>query len=332
MDASIFDDRALRTWHVYWQAAVGRSFLSAPTLARRIRTRLLEAHRAPHRKLFFYLLTPSEIHLLTALPAGDKPDAIAHGVANIVARWVRDADGIRGPVFAGASQARQIDSLEQLLQEVRMLAWRPVFLGLCVAPTHFPHSALRCAVGLDWVEGFDSCALHRLLGHSVREGRSALRSRLALRPGEVEILQWELEHGIALASGAVGPFGPMSREVRGAAAVLVAASETKNIAGALALLERWVEIKLRARGAQGLVVRKDHLAATARALVANLAVQSGLCSASAVARHYGRAKATLSEQMAASRNRPRDRQILAMPTSRIVQEALALAIDEKKVK
>lgn len=329
MDASIFDDEAVRTWHVYWQAAVGRNLLGTLTLARRIRARLLQAHRAPQRKLYFFLLTGSEVHLLTALPASDKPDAIAHGVANVVARWVRDTDGIRGPVFAGSYQTRHIDSAEQLLQEVRMLAWRPVSLGLCVAPTHFAHSAIRCAVGLDWVEGFDPSLLHRLLGTSLLQGRSALRSLVAQRPSEVEILQWELQHGIALASGAVGPLGPMSRQVRGDVAVLVAASETKSIAGALALLERWVEIKLRARGGQSLVVRKDHLAARARALVANLAVQSGLCSAGAVARHYGRAKATLSEQMAASRNRPRDRQILAIPTSRIVQEALALAIDQK---
>ena len=329
MDASIFDDDALRTWHVYWQAAVGRNLFGTPALARRIRSRLLGAHRAPQRKLFFFLFTGSEIHLLTALPADDKPDAIAHGVANVVARWVRDADGLRGSVFAGPYQTHRIQSADQLLEEVRMLSWRPVSLGLCFAPTSFAHSALRCAVGLDWVEGFDPSLLHRLLGNSLLEGRSALRSLVSRRPSEIESLQWELEHGISLASGAIGPLGPMSREVRGAAAALVASSDTKSITGALALLERWVEVKLSARDGQSLVGRKDHQAAKARALVANLAVQSGLCSASAVARHYGRAKATLSEQMAASRKRPRDRQILAMPTSRIVQEALALAIDEK---
>lgn len=330
MDVSIFEGNAFSTWHVFWQTATGRNLMNTPTLARRIRSRLLQAHRSPERKLFFFLLTSSEVHLLCALPASDKPDAIAHGVANIVARWVRDVDGIPGPVFASPYRTRRLCNVEQFLQEVRMLAWRPVSLGLCVAPTHFPFSAIRSAVGLDWVEGYDPSVLYGMLGSSLLEGRAALRALVSRRPSEVETLQWELEHGIVLASGAVGPLGPMSRQVRGAAAVLVAASQTKSISGALALLERWVEVKLRARSGQSLLVRKDHLAARARALVGNLAVQSGLCSAGAVARHFGRAKATLSEQMAASRNRPRDRQILAIPISRIVQEALALAIDEEQ--
>jgi len=332
MEDSIFDDAALRIWHGYWQAAVGRNLLSTPTLAHRIRSRLLAAHRAPQRKLFYFLLTRSEIHLLTALPASDKPNSVAHGVANVVARWVREADGLHGPVFAGPFHARGINSAEQLLQEVRMLAWRPVSLGLSVAPTHYRHSALRCAVGLDWVQGFDASALYQLLGTSVPEARSALRALVADRPSELEVRHWELEHGIALASGPIGPLGLTTRQVRGAAAVLVAASETKSIAGALALLELWVAVKLRVRDGQNLVVRKDHQAARLRALVANLAVQLGLCSAGALARHYGRAKATLSEQMLASRGRPRDRQILAIPLTKVVEEALAVAIDEKRAK
>jgi hypothetical protein len=233
------------------------------------------------------------------------------------------------PVFAGPYQARRIHSAEQLLHAVRMLAWRPVSMALCVAPTQFVHSALRFAVGLDRLEGYEPSALLHLFGASAMEGRAALRSSVVVRPTEVEILQWELDLGIALASGAVGPLGSMSRQVRGAASVLVAASETKSIAGALVLLERWVEVRLRARGGQDLAARSDHLAARARAVVGNLAVQIGLCSAGAVARHFNRAKATLSEQMAASRKRPIDRQILSTPSSRIVEEAVALAVRRK---
>jgi hypothetical protein len=180
------------------------------------------------------------------------------------------------------------------------------------------------------VKGFDPSALYQLLGESLREARSALRALVANRPSELEMLHWEFEHGIALASGAVGQLGSAVRQVRGAAAVLVAASETKSIAGALALLEVWVTVKLQTRDGQSIAARRDHQAAKVRALVSNLAVQSGLCSAGAVARHYGRAKATLSEQMSASRSRPRDRQILAIPLARMVEEALSLAMHERK--
>jgi hypothetical protein len=58
--------------------------------------------------------------------------------------------------------------------------------------------------------------------------------------------------------------------------------------------------------------------------VACLAVEHGLCSAATVARHFQRAKATLSEQMAACRASANDRQILSTPVQRIVEEAVAL--------
>jgi hypothetical protein len=50
----------------------------------------------------------------------------------------------------------------------------------------------------------------------------------------------------------------------------------------------------------------------------------GLCPAASVARHFKRAKATLSEQMKACRQRPDDRRILETTRSRIVEEATAL--------
>jgi hypothetical protein len=64
--------------------------------------------------------------------------------------------------------------------------------------------------------------------------------------------------------------------------------------------------------------------AHARALVASLAVRHRICSAASVARHFGRARATVSEQMAACRRRPADRQILDTPVQRILEEGLAL--------
>ncbi|MBV8034508.1 hypothetical protein [Roseateles sp.] len=315
----------LGTWHVYWQGARGRDLLGDFSLVSRIRSRLLEAHNQPGRKLLYYLLTPSEIHLLTNLSGGQSPSAFAHGVANVIARWVRDHDAIRGPVFAARYRARLIEGKEHFRSEVRMLAWRPVSMRLCRAPTHFAHSALRAALALSRLHGFNPAALHGLFGASASDARIALRKLLANRPSETEALQWALAHGLALATGKVGPAGAMCREVRGAAAMLVAASDSRGIEGALQLLERWVIVKLKLRSGPGLAVRKDHVAAQARALVANLAVQAGLCSAAAAARYFSRAKATLSEQMAASRKRSIHRQILAMPMVQIAREAISLA-------
>jgi len=58
--------------------------------------------------------------------------------------------------------------------------------------------------------------------------------------------------------------------------------------------------------------------------VACLVVDCRLCSAASVARHFRRAKATLSEQMAACRRRPADQAILRVPMQRIIEEASAL--------
>ena len=66
--------------------------------------------------------------------------------------------------------------------------------------------------------------------------------------------------------------------------------------------------------------------ARARALVVCLAVDMDLCSAASVARHFGRAKATLSEQMAECRRRAQDRLILAIPLPRVAEEAASLSM------
>lgn len=324
MGDSIFRGEGTSTWHVYWQGAQGRDLLGGFTLVDRIRGRLLRAHDVRGRTLLYYLLTPTEIHVLTILSEGRSSSVFAHGVANVVARWVREYDAIRGPVFAGRYQVRAIESAAQLCEEVRMLAWRPVSMGLCRAATHYAHSALREVLGLSRLRGFNPSALHAVFGATTLEARFALRRSIAERPSEMAVTQWELVHGLSLATGQLGPTGAMSREVGGAAALLVAASEPPGIEGALQLLERWVQVKLRVEPVGNLACRRDHGAARARALVANLAVHSGLCSAAAVARYFSRSKATLSEQMAAGRRRPADRQILDLSMEQIASEAVAL--------
>lgn len=330
MDSSIPGGDPPKIWHVFWQAAAGRDLVCDPTLINRIRSRLLDAHQQIGRELLYYLLMPTEMHVLAVLPPGESPGKLARGVANVVARWVRDVQGAPGPVFVSRYQARRIEGATGLKNEVRMLAWRPVSMKLCVAATHYRHSALRIALGLSRAEGFLASPLLAHFGATVLDARSALRKSLVARPSPMEVMQWELAHGLALAAGSVGPMGRMSRRVRGGAAALVAASSEKGIDGALQLLEHWVAAKLGLRPGQHLSQCKGLIGSRGRALVAVIAMQSGLCSAASVARHFKRAKATLSEQMAATRRRPEDQQILSTPLNRIVAEALALAGEARK--
>jgi len=313
------------TWHLCWQAAVGRQFFADPSLYARVRERLIDAHQRPGRVLIDYMLAPTEIHMVSRVPAGDTPGGVARAVGNVVARWVREAQPVRSPVFAGRYRAHMVGSVDDLRSEMRMLAWRPVVLGLCTTPSHHPHAALRTALGLTPAQGFDARPLLRLFGDSVPLARAALRARVAKRPTEREGRLWELTRGLALATGSVGPRPAMAREVSGAAAAgLVAAGGRDGIDGALRLLEAWVVAKLGGSDVLDLHRSPDAMGARGRALVACLAVEHGLCSAASVARHFRRAKATLSEQMTACRARPADRQIMATPAHRIVEEAAAL--------
>lgn len=290
----------------------------------RIRNRLIEAHRQQGRVLVDYLLMPGEIHIVARLANDHSPGDVARAVANIVARWVRELQALRGPVFAGRYRALRLETGAELRAEVRMLAWRPVMLGVCVAPSHYAHSALRTTLGLRRAMGFDARPLLELFGDSVPAARLALRKCLAHRPSATEMRQWELSRGLALAVGTVGPLPRMAREVRGAAATLVAAAEPEGIDGALHLLERWVLARLGVRGGIRLSDLSGPAGAHGRALVGCLAVDMALCPAASVARHFGRAKATLSEQMSACRKRPADQVILKTPMSRVADEAAAL--------
>lgn len=325
MERSIVDGEAPRVWHICWQAVEGRDLVCKESLVNQIRARLLGAHRAPGRELLYYLLLSREIHLLSSLSTADSVGALVNGLSNMIAKRVREADGTLGPVFSGRYRAQLIDGVEILRGEVRMLAWRPVSTGQSAYPSNFAHAALRAILGLNFVEGFHALALLKLLGGTVPLGRIALRRVLAVRPSNLEVLQWELAKGMVSARGTVGPVGPVARHVAGAAAALVAANSSKSIDGALGLLELWVGTRLGLPSAPALAAGKGAQAARGRALVACLAVQSGLCSASSVARYFGRAKATLSEQTTAIRRRPADQAILALPMEKIAREAIALA-------
>lgn len=311
-------------WHLCWQAAFGRDFFSEPALYARVRQRLIEAHGRHDRILVDYVLLPTEIHVLSQLPPGETAGNLARAIGNVVSRWVRQSQTLRSPVLAGPHLAHQLASIDELRADVRMLAWRPAHLGHCHTPSHYRHGALRIALGLTPVQGFDSRWILKMFGDTVPQARSALRSWVTRRPSEQVWREWELTRGLSLAMGSIGSQPQMAREVRGAAGAALVAGGGNGIDGALGLIEIWVALKLGLQGAGDLHTRADCIGARGRALVACLAVKHQLCSAASVARYFGRAKATLSEQMTACKTRRSDLAILATPARRIVDEALAL--------
>ncbi len=318
------DGDDLTTWAICWQAAVGREFFVQPSLVARIRDRLIGAHQRSGRVLVNYALLPAEIHIVAHIPRGDSPGGVARAFGNVLSRWVREVHPVRSPVLAGPYQAQPILSLEELRDETRMLAWRPVFLGLCSTPSHYPHGALRIALGLTPAKGFDTRPMLRNFGDSVPDARASLRRWITKRPSEQEWLAWELTRGLELAVGSVGPHPTMARSVDHGAAKLIAAAGAYGIDGALKLLELWIVAKIQPMNGLNLHEARSPVAARGRALVACLAVSHRLCSAASVARHFGRAKATLSEQMSACRARTKDQAILATPLQRIIEESSAL--------
>ena len=312
------------TWALCWQAALGREFFVHPSLHERIRGRLIGAHQRAGRVLVDYLLLPTEIHAVARIRVGDSVGGIARAFGNVLSRWVREVQPVRSPVLAGRYRAEPILSVEGMRSEVRMLAWRPVSLGLCSTPTHHPHGALRIALGLTPAKGFDARPLLHSFGESIPEARAALRRWVAQRPSQQEWRTWELTRGLELATGSVGPRPSMAKPVDGSAALLIAAGGTYGIDGALNLLETWVAAKIHPASVPNLHPASSTVGARGRALVACLAVAHRLCSAASVARYFGRAKATLSEQMAACRARPSERHILETPIRRILEESAEL--------
>jgi hypothetical protein len=317
-------------WHLCWQAAVGRDFFVHPSLPGRIRERLIQAHNCRGRVLVDYVLLPTEIHVLAQLQPDEAAGDVARAIGNVVSRWVRQAQPVRSPVLAGPHLAHRLASVAELRTDIRMLAWRPVYLGVCHTPSHHPHGALRIALGLTPVQGFDSRWLLCLFGDTVPQARETLRGWVSRRPSEQAWREWELTRGLSLAMGSAGPQPHMAREVRSAGAAALVAAGCDGIDGALGLLELWVALKIGLPAAADLRAGGDGASARGRALVACLAVRHQLCSAASVARYFGRAKATLSEQMTACKARTSDRPIIATPVRRIVDEAHALASDRVK--
>jgi hypothetical protein len=314
----------LSCWHLVWQAAVGRDFFVDPALYAKVRERLILAHGIHGRVLVDFLLLPNEIHVISGLPPGQGAGDVARAIGNVVSRWVRQSQPVRSPVLAGPHLASEIVSLDLLMNEVRMLAWRPVHLELCRTPSHYARGALRVTLGLTPRQGFDARWVLQLFGDTVPEARAALRKWLARRPTPQAWQEWELLRGLSFAPGSAGAEAPSARTVRDPGGAALVAAGQQGIDGAIGLLEHWVAVRLGLPLGTELRAGSDGLAAVARACVASLAVKHRLCSASALARRYGRAKATLSEQMKACRSRPGHAALLATPAKRIVEDVLAM--------
>lgn len=315
-----------RTWSLSWQANAGRDFLANPILIERIRERLIHAHRSPGRLLLYFVLMPSEMHVIARVDAGESVMSITRSFSHVVSRWVREAQALRGPVFAGPCHREPIESDAALHTEFCMLAWRPVRRRLCKVAAHYPHAALRVALGAKPGRGFDAGPLRAVFGASKTEARAAIRACIRTPPTDEAWRVWELMRGLELPVAQAGslPAKVVTRPVDLFAASLIAAGGSFHVDGALRLLEDWVVVKIHAGCGFNLHQGSSMVAARGRALVACLAVSHRLCSAAAVARHFDRAKGTLSEQMKACRSRPVDRLILATPLPRILEEVAAL--------
>lgn len=314
-------DDVAATWHLLWQAAFGRDCFTHLALFARIRDRLIDAHRSSGRQLLDYLVLPGEIHVVCRLQAGDTPERVARAFGHVVARWVRQVQRVRGPVFAEPYRAFRVQSVDELRTLVRILAWRPVTQGACITPTHHAQGALRITLGLSPASGFNARPLLRHFGESVIGARASMRSWIARRPGDRDLMRWALIHG--LPHGRTRSAGPPGRGVVDhAAADLFAAAGPGGLDAVLGLLEKWVALCLGKPTLLSSYEGSDALRTRARALVACLAVRHGVCAAAVVARHYGKAKATLCEQMAACRSRAEDRAILEMPLERLLASGL----------
>lgn len=315
-----------KTWSLSWKAAPGRDFLAHERMAEKIRARLIDAHRQPGRELIFYVVMPTEIHVVARVVGRESVASIVRSCSHILSRWVREVHVHQGPAFATKCRASPLDSLQALGPEIQMLGWRPVRLGLCSRPQQYAHSTLTAATQRAAAGAFDSTPLLRILEETPNAARASLDALLRTPPSDEAWRVWELKRGLEqpTAQQSYVSATTMPRTVDASTATLIAAGGGYGIEGALSLMETWVCTKLdparRLNTQSGLV----SLRVRVRAVVACLAVDHRLCSAVFVARHYGCTKGTLSVQMTRCRTRSQDRKLLQTSLERILSDAAEL--------
>lgn len=314
------------TWTLSWVAAPSRDFLAHESMVRKILNRLVDAHKQPGRQLLYYVLLPGEIHVIARVESREGIASIVRSCSHILSRWVRAVNPRQGPAFAAKCRVTPIETLPDFRREVSMLAWRPVRLGLSKKPTRYPYSALHDEEPLRSEHRFDVSPLLSAYGDSPGAARASLESSLRIRPTDEAWRFWELKRGLEqpTANQSFVSATTMPRLVGAGAAALIAAGGGYGVEAALALLEAWVCAKIDPAGRLNAPLGCRGLRVRARALVACLAVDHGLCSAVFVARHHGCTKGTLSVQMARCRLRSQDRKLLEAPLERILQDVTVL--------
>ena len=125
----VLEEGGSATWHLCWQAAMGREIFADAALYLRVQRRLLNAHQRQGRALVDYLMLPREIHVISTLQPGDSPGRVARAIGNVVSRWVQETLPVRSPVFAGPYRSMPISNVDELRHAARMFAWRPVVSG-----------------------------------------------------------------------------------------------------------------------------------------------------------------------------------------------------------
>lgn len=310
------------SWHLCWQAAYGHSFLAQPALASWVRQRVIDAHRLRSRVLLDFVILPCEVHTLSGLHSEDDTVMLAREVGSIVARRLRRYARVDGPALRGRYLSHWIESDDDLRAEMRMMAWRPVVAGMCRSPTYHAHGAFPIALGRSSVDGFDARPLLSLFGVSVSDARQALRRFVLRRPSPEQLIHWELTRGYSSVNACMERVLHATSGPRADAAARLIAAGGAGLDGGLTLLEGWVGQQLPDDiGMSGAAADRQR-GARARALIACLAVDHGLCSAAELARRFGRSKSTLSEQMAACRRRPPEAMLLETPVQQIILEVL----------
>src|SRR6218665_3756399 len=185
-----------KIWSLSWQAAPGRNLLVHESMAEKILDRLVDAHRQPGRVLLYYVLMPTEIHVITGIESRESIVGIVRSCSHILSRWVRAAHTSRGPAFAAKCRAALLDSMQSLQSEVLMLAWRPVRSGLCVAPALYPYSALIAGADGMSGHGFDARPLLSVYGEPADVARALLDASLRAQPNDETWRCWELKRGL----------------------------------------------------------------------------------------------------------------------------------------
>lgn len=322
----------VRTWTLSWLAAPSRDFLAHESMGGKILNRLLDAHNHPGRQLLFYVLLPSEIHVVTRIESSEYKESreciasIVRSCSHVLSRWVRAANPRQGPAFAAKCRVTAIESMPDFRREVMMLAWRPVRLGLSEKPKLYPYSALNDGHPLSSGSRFDLSPLCLAYGVTPCVARSGLEASLHIRPTDEAWRFWELQRGLEqpTADQSFVSATTMPRQVDAGTAALIAAGGGYSVEAALSLLDAWVCAKIDPSGRLNAPQGYRGLRVRARALVACLAVDHGLCSAVFVARHHGCTKGTISVQMARCRIRPQDRKLLGAPLERILEDVMVL--------